>query len=79
LVSQLAALEEKKRLLDLAIDAIRDAEVRLRRGEQPESSALRRIIEVIEMQNNGDWMMKYFRPEVQREGPGEKGGVDAGI
>jgi DNA-binding transcriptional MerR regulator len=65
LVSQLAALEEKKRLLDLAIDAIQDAEVRLRRGEQTESSALRRIIEVIEMQNNGDWMMKYFRPEVK--------------
>ncbi len=63
--SQRNALEEKKRLLDMTINAIRDAEAGLQQGVAPKSSALRKIIEVIEMQNNDNWPMKYFRDEVK--------------
>ena len=67
LSSQLRALEEKRRLLDRTIDAIRDAHAGLLQGGRPESSALKRIIEVIEMQNNADWITKYFREEVREK------------
>ena len=65
--SQRDALEEKRRLLDMTLDAIRNAEAVLHRGEQPPASALKRIIEVIEMQSNGDWMIKYFKDEVKEK------------
>jgi DNA-binding transcriptional MerR regulator len=50
-------LEDKRRLLDRAIRAIREAE------ERPDARVLQKIIEVIEMQNNADWMKKYHSDE----------------
>jgi DNA-binding transcriptional MerR regulator len=61
---QRKALEAKRRLLDRAIAAIREAETVVEAGRQPGASlpayaALKKIIEVIEVQNNQDWMAKY--------------------
>lgn len=56
---QRLALEEKRRLLDRAIEAIGCAEAALQPGQRPDSVTLTEIIEVIEMQNNTDWMKKY--------------------
>ena len=62
---QRRVLEEKRRLLDNAINAIREAELATRPGEQPDSSVLKKIIEVIEMQDNMDWSKKYYSEEAQ--------------
>jgi DNA-binding transcriptional MerR regulator len=52
--AQRAALEEKRRLLDRAIQAIAAAE-----GE-PTPALLKSIIEAIEMQENTNWTDKYY-------------------
>ena len=57
--AQRVALEEKKRLLEHTIAAVRDAEGALREGGHAAPALYRRIIEVIEMQNNDDWNAKY--------------------
>jgi MerR family transcriptional regulator, thiopeptide resistance regulator len=54
---QRAALEEKRRMLDRAIRAIREAE------REPTPALLRKIIEEIEMQEN--WTEKYYSPEAR--------------
>jgi TipAS antibiotic-recognition protein len=41
------------------------ADGELQSGKQPSTCALKRIIEVIEMQSNPDWMMKYFSDEAR--------------
>jgi DNA-binding transcriptional MerR regulator len=69
--SQRGALEEKQRLLEITIQAIRVAEDGLQRGEEPDASSLKRIIEVMEMQNS-EWMMKYFRDEVKERAQARK-------
>jgi DNA-binding transcriptional MerR regulator len=61
LARQRTALLEKWRLLDRALAAIGEAE----RAAEPTSALLRRIVEVIEMQNDSNWMMKYYSPEAQ--------------
>ncbi len=58
---QRAELEEKRRLLDRAIEAITNAETALQSGEA--ATALRRIIEVIEMQTSTEFMKNYYREE----------------
>jgi MerR family transcriptional regulator, thiopeptide resistance regulator len=57
---QRRVLEEKRRLLESAISAIRDAEASIKPGQQPDTALLKKIIEVIEMQNNSDWAKKYY-------------------
>jgi DNA-binding transcriptional MerR regulator len=57
--SQRRALEEKRRWLDQAIGAIRDAE------RETDAAALKKIIEVIEMQENADFMKRYYSEEAQ--------------
>jgi DNA-binding transcriptional MerR regulator len=58
--AQRQTLEEKKHLLDQAIDAIREVEAVLQAGKGADAQLYRRIIEVIEMQNNSDaWKKKY--------------------
>ncbi len=54
---QRRVLEDKRHLLDRAIRAIREAE------DRPDTAVLRKIIEVIEMQNSTDWMKKYYSSE----------------
>src|SRR5580658_638896 len=46
---------EKRRLLDLAVDAIRRAE-----AEPADWEAIQKIIEVIHMQDNMEWAKKYY-------------------
>ena len=62
---QRRVLEEKRRLLDSAISAIHEAENATRSGERPDSSVLKKIIEVIGMQDNMDWSKKYYSEEAQ--------------
>jgi MerR family transcriptional regulator, thiopeptide resistance regulator len=57
--AQRQVLEEKRQLLDQAITAIREAERALRVDGQAAPGLYRRIIEVIEMQDNSDWNAKY--------------------
>ena len=62
---QLRVLEEKRRLLDSAIRAIEEAEKATAPGNRPDSAILKKIIEVIEMQDNMDWSKKYYSEEAQ--------------
>jgi MerR family transcriptional regulator, thiopeptide resistance regulator len=62
---QREALEEKRRLLDRAIVAIREAEAMVDAGRRADAAVLKKIIEVIEMQQNHDWT-KYAN-EAARE------------
>jgi DNA-binding transcriptional MerR regulator len=56
---QREALEEKRRLLDRAIRAIREAE------REPTPARLKQIIEAIEMEENQNWTDKYYSPEAR--------------
>ncbi len=58
LAVQRRLLLEKRRMLDRAIQAIAEAE-----SVQGAASALRKIIEVIEMETNNDWIEKYHTEE----------------
>ena len=56
---QREVLEQRRRLLDRAIRAIRGAE------QTPKPALLRKIIEVIGMQNETSWSEKYYSPEAR--------------
>lgn len=56
-------LEEKRRQIDAAIEAIKCAEGVMGSGYKPDWEALAKIIEVIEMQNNWDWVKRYYTEE----------------
>ena len=58
--SQRKVLEEKRRMLDGAIAALGEAEAAIAGGAEPSTSLLKYIIEVIEMQNDATWAMKYY-------------------
>jgi MerR family transcriptional regulator, thiopeptide resistance regulator len=58
LAVQRRLLLEKRRMLDRAIQAIAEAE-----SVQGAASALRKIIEVIEMETENDWIEKYHTEE----------------
>ena len=60
---QRAVLEAKRKLIDRAIHAIRDAESTLAAGQRPDAAALKKIIEVIEMQDNPNWSEQYYSQE----------------
>ena len=64
---QRTVLEEKRRRLNLAIGAIRDAERSIAPGRRPDTALLKKIIEVIEMQDNNAWAMKYYTPEAREK------------
>jgi len=68
LEKQRRVLEEKRRLLDSAIRAIEEAEKATAPGIRPDSAILKKIIEVIEMQDNMDWSKKYYSAAAQVEG-----------
>jgi DNA-binding transcriptional MerR regulator len=61
--AQRRALEEKRRRLDLAIGAIRDAERSLRPGRSTDAAVLRKVIEVIEMQQDPEFWKRYYSDE----------------
>lgn len=57
---QREALAEKRRLIDRAMVAIEAAEKVIRSGQNTDSSVLRKIIEVIDMQPQENFMRKYY-------------------
>ena len=65
--SQRRALEEKRRRLDIAIEAIRGAEHSAQVNGAPDASVIRRIIEVIEMQENTEYFRQFYSDEAWAE------------
>jgi len=61
--AQRRALEETRHRLDRAIDAIADAERSLQSGQALDPAIVRRIITIIDMQDNRDAMRKYHSDE----------------
>jgi DNA-binding transcriptional MerR regulator len=70
---QRGALEEKRRLLDRAIGAIREAEAIVASGQPAGAAVLRKIIEAIEMQTDNEWMKKYANEAAQAKMDARKG------
>jgi DNA-binding transcriptional MerR regulator len=60
-------LVEKGRRLSRAVRAIEEAERAIASGAGPGRAAFAKIIEVIEMQDNTDWMMNYYSEEARRK------------
>jgi len=67
LCAQRRALEEKRRQLDRVIHAITDLERTVALGEPPDAAMLKRLIEVIEMQDNREHMKQYYNDEAWAE------------
>jgi MerR family transcriptional regulator, thiopeptide resistance regulator len=65
--AQRRALEEKRRRLDQAIGAIADAERSIQPGKPADAAVLKRIIEVIEMNDHAEDMKKYYSDEAWAE------------
>ena len=63
---QRAVLERKRLLLDQAIEAVQRAELAVAEGARPDVEILQKIIEVMEMQNDAEWPLKYYN-EAARE------------
>ena len=57
---QRSMILEKRRLLDLAAEAIQRAEKAVATGELEDWGAIQKIIEVIHMQDNMEWAKKYY-------------------
>ncbi|HYJ48043.1 MAG TPA: MerR family transcriptional regulator [Pyrinomonadaceae bacterium] len=60
---QREVIEEKRRQMEMAIEAIKRAESSISRAGEPDWEAFRKIIEVINMQNDMEWMKKYYTEE----------------
>ncbi len=61
--TQRKAIEEKQALLARAVRAIRAAEESMAAGKAADPTTLRKIIEVIDMQNSIETMKKYYSEE----------------
>ena len=58
--AQRGTLERRRQLLDQAITAIQELEAMIATGHSPAPAMFKRVIEVIEMQNNSDaWKQEY--------------------
>jgi MerR family transcriptional regulator, thiopeptide resistance regulator len=60
-------LEQKRSHLTLAVEAIAKAEHLLASNGGGDWQAFQKIIEVINMQNDNQWMMNYYREEARKE------------
>lgn len=60
---QREVLEGRRRQIDAALRAVERAEASAARGEGADWEALRKIIEVIDMEQNTEWMKKYYTEE----------------
>ncbi|HEV3040646.1 MAG TPA: MerR family transcriptional regulator [Candidatus Angelobacter sp.] len=58
-------LQEKRRQMATAIQAIDQAERSMQSTGRPDWVSLKKIIEVLEMQNNMEWSKKYYSEEAQ--------------
>ena len=62
---QREALEEQRRHTTQALEAIEKAEACLKAGDEPEFEMLRKIVEVIEMQQRWEFTKQYYSPEAR--------------
>ena len=62
---QRAALTRRRVQLDMALRAVREAEAVVARGPgaEPDWNAFKKIVEVITMQHDTEWMKKYYTEE----------------
>ena len=60
-------LSDKRQQMDLAVKAIEKAHALLETNDEPDWQAFKRIIEVINMQNNMDWTRKYYSEDAQKK------------
>jgi DNA-binding transcriptional MerR regulator len=60
-------LSQKKSQIEQALCAIEQAERGFRPRNPPDWTALKKIIEVMQMQSNNEWMKKYYSEEAQAE------------
>jgi DNA-binding transcriptional MerR regulator len=60
---QREALSEKRHQLDMALRAVREAEAVVGGGGEPDWEAFKKIVEVITMQHDTEWMKKYYTEE----------------
>lgn len=60
---QREALSEKRRQLDMALRAVEEAERVAVGGGEPDWEAFKKIVEVITMQHDNEWMKKYYTEE----------------
>jgi DNA-binding transcriptional MerR regulator len=58
-------LEEKRLQVEAAIQAVEEAQRSLKSGAAPGLAALKKIIEIMERQNNMEWTKKYYSEEAQ--------------
>ncbi|HSM86546.1 MAG TPA: MerR family transcriptional regulator [Candidatus Limnocylindrales bacterium] len=65
LALQRGLLTEKYQQIARAIQAIDEAERAIKSSSRPVWDALKKIIEVMEMESNMDWTKKYYSPEAQ--------------
>ncbi|MGA2134573.1 MAG: MerR family transcriptional regulator [Bryobacteraceae bacterium] len=72
LAMQRRVLEARRGSLDQAIEAIRQAERAVASGQPPAAAALKKIIEVMEMQNDAEWTMKYYDDAAQAKIAGRR-------
>lgn len=62
---QRGLLKEKHQQIACAIQAIDEAERAMKSSSRPDWAALKKVIEVMEMESNMDWTKKYYTPEAQ--------------
>lgn len=60
-------LAEKRRRLEMAIHAIERAESLMTTGGEPDWESFAKIVEVINMQNEWEWVKKYYTEEQLQE------------
>jgi DNA-binding transcriptional MerR regulator len=60
---QREVLEQRRRQLESALWAVNHAETVVARGGEPDWEAFKKIVEVISMQQNNEWMKKYYTEE----------------
>lgn len=65
--TQRRIIEEQRRRLDTVVEAIAQAERAVTAGGETGRDALTKIIEVINMQNDMEWMKKYYTEEQLEE------------
>jgi len=64
---QQAVLAEKRRQLDRAVTAIKNAQQHFDPHREPDWNLLKYVVQEIEMQNSTDWTKKYYSPEAQEK------------
>ncbi len=60
---QREVLESRRAELDAALRAVREAETVLSRGDEPAWDEFKKIVEVISMQHDTEWMKRYYTEE----------------